>query len=108
MNIKEIINQPQIKVETVRKGSDAGRTLLLADLNKHNPVNHIKSLLQKIKDKFIDGEILKIRLDERTPLVFTIVPRLGIDMYRFTISFPEGTEDIQKSLMTGISNFVNT
>ncbi len=103
----EIVNPPQIKVEAVRKGGDKGRTLLLADLNGHNPVGHIKAVLQKIKDKFIDGEISKIRLDERSPVIFTVVPVLGNDVYRFTISFPEGMEDVQKSLMTGISNFVN-
>lgn len=107
MNIMEIVNQPQIKVEAVRKGGDKGRTLLLADLNGQNPVGHIKAVLQKIKDKFIDGEIAKIKLDERNPVIFTVIPVFGTDIYRFTVSFPEGMEHIQKSLMTGISNFVN-
>lgn len=102
----EVINPPQIKVEALRKGGGAERTLLLSDLNSQNPVGHIQSVLQKIKDKFIDGEISKIKLDERSPVIFTVVPVLGNDVYRFTVSFPEGMEHVQKSLMTGISSFV--
>ncbi len=104
----EIVNQPQIKVEAVRKGGDKGRTLLLADLNGSNPVGHIKAVLQKIKDKFVDGEVTKIRLEERNPVIFTVVPRFETDVYRFTISFPKWMDDVQKSLINGISNFVNT
>ena len=108
MNIMEIVNQPQIKVEAFRKGSNKGRTLLLADLNRQNPVAHIKEVLKKIKDKFIDEEDIKVRLEEHNPVVFTVVPRFETDVYRFTISFPKGMEDVQKSLINGISNFVNT
>ncbi len=103
----EVINPPQIKVDAIRKGGGVKRTLLLTDLNSQNPVGHIQTILQKIKDKFIDGGIAKVKLDEHNPVIFTVFPVLGNDVYRFTISFPAGMEDIQKSLMTGISKFVN-
>lgn len=41
----EIVSQPQIKVEAVRKGGDKSRILLLVDLNGHNSVGHIKAVL---------------------------------------------------------------
>lgn len=53
------------------------------------------------------GKSQKIKLNEQNPVIFTVIPILGNDLYQFSVSFPEGMEHVQKSLMMGISNFVN-
>lgn len=105
MKINDILNTAQIKVEAVRRGTDSGRTLIIADLDTKSPVELIKRILQTLKDKFIEDSPVRFKLIDSNPVIFNIVPAIGKDFYRVSVSFPDGMESVQKSLITGISNF---
>lgn len=107
MKINEILNPAQIKVEAIRRGTDSGRTMIIADLDKKNPTEHIKRILQTIKDRFIEDGDARIKLLDQNPVIFNVVPEFGKDVYRVSVSFPAGMEHVQRGLITGISNFID-
>lgn len=106
MKLNEIIdlNKPQIKVEMHAKRGGDPRLLLIQDISSENVPEQIKEIIQRIAAKYVDGKA-RLKLISQNPVVFNVVPADGKDFFRFSISFPVGMDDVQKGLITSISNF---
>lgn len=94
----------------MRKGLDTpARIMYRVELQIDDAVNQIKAIIQKIKDTYIeDDEPCNMRLISSDPVVFSLVPKWGGNMYRFTINFPDELKNVQKDLITGISTFMTS
>lgn len=108
MNIMEVLNQPQIKIDALKKGGNsAPRKLIMTPLDLKDPVSHISTILKQLSSKFIDGRVQNIKVIDEHPLIFNIVPEEGADYYQVTAVIPANLDGVQKGLITSIERFMN-
>lgn len=106
MKLNELlnVNTPMIKVTRRRRNSNSSQNLIMGNINRDNAVDQVHSIIDRVMKKYLsdDPAEFAVKMVDTNPIIFNIIAPTAADYFQFTVSFPEGMEDIQKALIEKI------